>query len=126
VNQIALAIYFLFAPPLEILELSQPEQLIIARNDKGYLRWFGQGREAYQDGKTSLASFRSPTRLVADFREEGLLRITISPNEADNAVLYGPFIQQIFVNGRKLSCRQEGDLRRIFYPVLNNREPCER
>ena len=121
-----LALYFLFAPPLELLSLDWHDTLIAARSGDRYLRWASRGqREVVLQGRR-LALLSAPAKLVADFQDEGFLRMAMEPNVADNAVFYGPDALQIFVNGRKLSCRKEGDNRRLFYPVLNNREPCER
>ena len=121
-----LAIYFLFAPATDLLRHSGEHPLITARAGNKYLRWMSQGSELVEHKGLRLATLSAPARLLADYREEGFLRILMDPNLADNAVLYGPDALQIFVNGRKMSCRNEGDSRRLFFPILNNREPCER
>jgi hypothetical protein len=73
-----------------------------------------------------LARFAGAATVVADFQDAGFLRLTMTPNVADNAVVYAQGAQEIFVNGRKVSCRAEGEMRRLFYPNLQNREPCEK
>lgn len=73
-----------------------------------------------------LARFPGEAIVVADFQDTGFLRFQMSPNVADNSLVYAQTAQEIFVNGRKVSCRVEGDLRRLFYPNLQNREPCEK
>jgi len=127
VSGVLIALYFVLAPAQDLLNLKGPEaNLITARAQDKYLRWYSRETASVSDGKQGLALFSSPTRLVADYQDEGFLRIWMEPNVADNAVIYAPDALQIFVNGRKFSCRKEGDSRRLFYPILNNREPCER
>ncbi len=124
---VLIALYFVLAPAQDLLNLQSPEaSLITARSQDKYLRWYSREAASISDGKQRLALFSNPTRLVADYQDEGFLRIWMDPNVADNAVIYAPDALQIFVNGRKISCRKEGDSRRLFYPILNNREPCER
>ena len=121
-----LAIYFLFVPVSDLMQQSPGQELIAARVGEKYLRWMAQGREIAGHNGLHLATLSAPAKLVVDFQDEGFLRILMTPNLADNAVIYGPDALQIFVNGRKMSCRKEGDSRRLFFPILNNREPCER
>lgn len=118
---ILLALYFIAAPPADLLSGVTAGQ-ITAQSGGKLIRWFSQG--SAQIG--SLATLNAPAKILADYQDEGFLRVVIEPNVIDNAVVYAPEALQIFVNGRKLSCRKEGDQRRIFYPILNNREPCER
>jgi hypothetical protein len=127
VSGVLIALYFIFVPAPELLTLKgQESNFLRARAQDKDLRWLSLGQARVQDGERRLALFSAPTRIVADYQDEGFLRIWMDPNVADNAVIYGPEVLQIFVNGRKLSCRKEGDFRRLFYPILNNREPCER
>lgn len=120
------ALLFLQTPPRDLLQSLPATTQLIARDANGKLiRWASTGHEQLSQGTTSLARFARPTRAVADFEPDGFLRLWLEPNVADNAVLYAPDTLQIFVNGRKISCRKEGDTRRIYYPNLNNREPCE-
>ncbi len=121
-----LAIYFLFAPAPDLLQQSGNLPLIVARKGEKYLRWMAEGSQIVEHDGLRLATLSAPAKLVVDYQDEGFLRILMAPNLADNAVLYGPDALQIFVNGRKMSCRKEGDSRRLFFPILNNREPCER
>ncbi len=124
---VLIALYFVLAPAQDLLNLVGPEaSLITARAHGKYLRWYSRETATVRDGTQRLAQFSGPTRLIADYGDEGFLRIWMQPNVADNAVVYAPDALQIFVNGRKISCRKEGDSRRLFYPILNNREPCER
>ncbi len=124
---VLIALYFVLAPAQDLLSLVSPEaSLITARAQGKYLRWYSGTTATVIDGQQRLALFSGPTRLIADYQDEGFLRIWMQPNLADNAVIYAPDALQIFVNGRKISCRKEGDSRRLFYPILNNREPCER
>lgn len=121
------AIVFLFAPAQELLALPERPQ-ILAIHEGRPLRWLSFAQQEVQLQGKQLASLSAPASLLADFTDEGFLRITIEPNVADNSVFWAPVTRQIFVNGRKLSCRVEGvegDKRRLFYPILNNREPCE-
>jgi hypothetical protein len=118
------AVVFLFAPAPELLALPEKPQLL-AQYEGRPLRWLSFGRADVSIGGRKLASLSGPATLVADFQDEGFLRITMEPNTADNSVFWAPVTRQIFVNGRKLSCRVEGSERRLFYPILNNREPCE-
>jgi len=127
VSGVLIALYFVLAPAQDLLNLTGPEHsLITARAQGKFLRWYSRETATVKDGQQSLALFSASTRLVADYQDEGFLRIWMEPNVADNAVIYAPDALQIFVNGRKISCRKEGDSRRLFYPILNNREPCER
>ncbi len=124
---VLIALYFVLVPARDLLNLKgSAANLITARAQDKYLRWYSRDTASVIDGAHGLALFSSPTRLVADYQDEGYLRIWMDPNVADNAVVYGPDALQIFINGRKISCRKEGDFRRLFYPILNNREPCER
>ena len=124
---VLIALYFVLAPAQDLLNLPSPAtSLITARAQGKYLRWYSGATATVNDGPQRLALFSGPTRLIADYQDEGFLRIWMQPNLADNAVIYAPDALQIFVNGRKISCRKEGDSRRLFYPILNNREPCER
>jgi hypothetical protein len=123
---VLLALYFLNAPAQELLGLEMERSLVAARVGEKYLRWYSRGVARVADQGVTLGTFSGPLKLVADYQDEGYLRILMEPNLADNAVIWGPEVLQIFVNGRKLSCRKEGDSRRLFYPILNNREPCER
>lgn len=118
------AMVFLFAPPAELLALPERPQLLAMREEKPF-RWMSFGSEEVQIRGRRLASLAAPANLVADFSDEGFLRITTEPNTADNSVFWAPVTRQVFVNGRKLSCRVEGTQRRVFYPILNNRESCE-
>jgi len=118
------AIVFLFAPASDLLALPEQRQLLATRDGRP-LRWMSFGQEEVIISGLRLASLSAPAGLVADFTEEGFLRITMEPNKADNSVFLAPRTRQIFVNGRKLSCRVEASQRRVFYPILNNQEPCE-
>lgn len=121
---ITIALYCLLAPPADLLAASTMNWA--ARGPQGYLRWFSAGQAQVQHDGSLLARLPAPLRILADYQDPPFLRLTVEPNRIDNALLHGPQVEQIFVNGRKLSCRQEGPLRRVFYPILNNREPCER
>lgn len=123
---ILLALYFLTAPPADLLSLQPPSNLITAQAGQRYLRWFSRGQSTIYDGSRLLATLGAPATLIADFQDPGFLRISIEPNTADNGLFFAPASSQIFVNTRKLNCRIEGDYRRAFYPILNNREPCEK
>lgn len=125
-SAILAALYFLNAPATELLNLPTPLAFIAAEANHRYLRWYSRGQAKVTHHNRTLATLNAPARLVADFQDEGFLRIAIEPNVADNGLFYGPEVSQIFVNGRKLNCRIEGPNRRAFYPILNNREPCER
>ncbi len=120
----AFAIYFLLAPPAQLLRPGPG--LLIARDGARYLRWHATGLTAVQDGQKILGQFAVPAIIVADYQDTGFLRLQMAPNVADNSLVYAQTAQEIFVNGRKVSCRVEGDLRRLFYPNLQNREPCEK
>lgn len=120
------AIYFLFAPAPDLMQQSAEHPLLVARVGKRYLRWMSQGHQFVEHNGLRLATLSAAAKLVVDYQDEGFLRILMAPNLADNAVLFGPDALQVFVNGRKMSCRKEGDFRRLFFPILNNREPCER
>ena len=120
------ALYFVVAPVEEVLPEQGPAGVVVARGERGVLRWAARGLALVAEGGLRLARLSGEARVVADYQEEGFLRIVMEPNVADNMVVWGPEAQQIFVNRRKLSCRKEGEERRVFYPVLNNREPCER
>lgn len=120
------AIYFLFAPAPDLMQQSAEHPLLAARVGKRYLRWMSQGHQFVEHNGLRLATLSAAAKLVVDYQDEGFLRILMAPNLADNAVLFGPDALQVFVNGRKMSCRKEGDFRRLFFPILNNREPCER
>ena len=120
------AFFFLYTPPGDLLPLLPAPVTLIARDSSGQpLRWASTAQSQVLDGPRLLARFSAPTRVIADFEPDGYLRLSLDPNVADNAVLYAPATLQIWVNGRKISCRQEGPNRRIYYPNLNNREPCE-
>lgn len=124
---VLVALYFVLSPAQDLLNLKGSEaRLITARTGDKYLRWYSRDTTSVSDGAHRLALLSSPARLIADYQDEGFLRIWMEPNVADNAVVYAPDALQIFINGRKISCRKEGDFRRLFYPILNNREPCER
>jgi len=123
---ILLALYFITAPPADLLTLQPQSSPITAQANEKYLRWFSRGESTIRHNHLTLATLTAPATLIADFQDEGFLRITIEPNTADNALFYAPEVSQIFVNTRKLNCRIEGTYRRAFYPILNNREPCER
>jgi len=123
---ILLALYFISAPPTDLLILTPPTITIAAQANQRYLRWLSSGKAAVEHRNQLLANLSAPARLVVDFQDAGFLRITIEPNVADNALFFAPDASQIFVNTRKLNCRIEGNYRRAFYPILNNREPCER
>jgi hypothetical protein len=117
-------LYFLFAPPADLLRLEGGPW--IARSEGRLLRWQSSGRAAVFAGGQLLARFPQAANVVADYREEGFLRLTLRPDAADNSVVYAQSAREIFVNGRKIGCREEGTMRRLYYPVLQNREPCEK
>ncbi len=120
---IVVALYFLTAPPQSLLELKGQ---VVALNGETILRWQSSGQARIFFGNRLLADFASPASVVADFQDSGFLRFWMNPNVADNGLVYPQDAHEIFVNGRKVSCRFEGPLRRLFYPNLQNREPCER
>lgn len=120
------ALLFLQTPARDLLGRLPERTQLVARDGQGkLLRWASSGQSTVNHGGTTLARFAAPARAVADFEADGFLRLWLQPNVADNAVLFAPDTLQIFVNGRKISCRKEGETRRIYYPNLNNREPCE-
>lgn len=118
------ALYFLLSPPAQLLQPGS--QTLIARDGERLLRWHVTEELVVRDGARVLARFPAPAIVVADYQDPGFLRLTMTPNVADNSLVYAQSAQEIFVNGRKVSCRFEGELRRLFYPNLQNREPCER
>ncbi len=120
----AFALYFLLAPPPQLLVPGSA--LLIARDGDRLLRWHATNLTEILDGQKILASFPAPAFIVADYQDPGFLRFHMTPNVADNSLVYAQTAQEIFVNGRKVSCRVEGNLRRLFYPNLQNREPCEK
>jgi hypothetical protein len=120
----AFALYFLLTPPQQLLVPGTA--LLIARDGERLLRWHATGQAEIRDRQTILASFPAPALIVADYQDPGFLRFHMTPNVADNSLVYAQSAQEIFVNGRKVSCRVEGILRRLFYPNLQNREPCEK
>ncbi len=124
-SAILIALYFLTAPAQELIE-RRPASPIAAMNGQRYLRWASSGVATVRHGGTTLATLTGPAAIVADYGQDNILRVTIEPNTADNALFYGPEVTQVFVNSHKLNCRVEGANRRAFYPILNNREPCER
>jgi hypothetical protein len=124
VQGIFFALYFLLCPPAQLLQPGQG--ILIARDGERLLRWHGTEELLMRDGERVLARFAAPAIVVADYQDPGFLRLWMSPNVADNSLVYAQSAQEIFVNGRKVSCRFEGELRRLFYPNLQNREPCER
>jgi hypothetical protein len=120
----AFALYFLLTPPAQLLQPGPG--LLIARDGARYLRWHATGMSTVRDGERLLGSFAGRSIIVADYQDTGFLRFQMAPNVADNSLVYAQTAQEIFVNGRKVSCRVEGDFRRLFYPNLQNREPCEK
>lgn len=118
------ALYFLLTPPSQLLRPA--EGLVVARDGDRLLRWHATRMTAIEARGQVLARFPGEAIVVADFQDTGFLRFQMSPNVADNSLVYAQTAQEIFVNGRKVSCRVEGDLRRLFYPNLQNREPCEK
>jgi hypothetical protein len=63
---------------------------------------------------------------IADEEDEGrMVRLRIRGGNGDGLALLAPRARQVFVNGRKMSCRAEGDVRHLSLPWLNNLEPCE-
>jgi hypothetical protein len=118
------ALYFLLTPPAQLL--GPGTGLLVARDGERLLRWHATGIATIADRGQVLARFAAPANVVADYQDAGFLRFQMTPNVADNSVVYAQTAQEIFVNGRKVSCRVEGELRRLFYPNLQNREPCEK
>lgn len=118
------ALYFLLTPPAQLLQPGRG--LLVARDGARYLRWHATGMATVRDGERLLGQFSAPAIVVADFLDAGFLRFQMTPNVADNSLVYAQTAQEIFVNGRKVSCRVEGESRRLFYPNLQNREPCEK
>jgi hypothetical protein len=118
------AIYFLTAPPAELLQPA--DRLLVARHGDRLLRWHATNQASVSFAGRTLARFSAPALAVADYQDPGFLRLTLHPNVADNSLVYSQSAEEIFVNARKIGCRVEGPLRRLYYPVLQNREPCER
>lgn len=121
---IAFALYFVLTPPAQLLQPGPG--LLVAREGGRYLRWHSTGLDTVQDGERMLGRFAGTAIVVADYQDAGFLRMHMAPNVADNSLVYAQGAQEIFVNGRKVSCRVEGEWRRLFYPNLQNREPCEK
>lgn len=117
-------LYFLLAPPQSLLRPAPV--LLIAHHQGQILRWHSSGHANVRHGALTLARFSAPTLAVADFQDPGFLRLTLQPDVADNSLVYPQSAREIFVNARKIGCREEGPLRRLYYPVLQNREPCEK
>ncbi len=118
------AIYFLTAPPEQLLVPA--DRPLVARSANRLLRWHSTGRADVDFAGRRLAAFPAPTLAVADYQDPGFLRLHLNPNVADNSLVFAQSAEEIFVNGRKVGCRVEGPLRRLYYPNLQNREPCER